>query len=73
MTNKNQTETATNADGIQIEEPQPYQGFSSGSTDNPSISLLKPLNRSTTAISSKTPSSLRPNFRTAEMWTPSQY
>ncbi len=57
----------TNADGIQTAEPQPYQGFSSGSTDKPSMSLLKPLNRSTTAMSSNTPSSSKPNFRTAEM------
>ncbi len=62
-----------NAHGIQALEPQPYQGFSSGSTDRPSISLLKPAKRSTTAISSSTPSSSNPSFRTAEMWTPSQY
>ncbi len=54
-------------------QPQPYQGLSSGSTCKPSMSLLKPLNRSTTAMSSRTPSSSRPNFRTAEVCTPSQY
>ena len=51
---------------------QPYQGFSSGSTRSPSTSLLNPLNRSTTAISSSIPSSSRPRFRTAEVCTSSQ-
>ena len=51
---------------------QPYQGFSSGSTRSPSTSLLNPLNRSTTAISSRMPSSSRPRFRTAEVCTSSQ-
>ena len=52
---------------------QPYHGFSSGSTRRPSISLLKPLKRSTTAISSTIASSFSPSFRTAEVWTSSQY
>jgi hypothetical protein len=34
--------------------------------------LLKPQNKSTTAINSSTPSSLRPSFCTAEVWTCSQ-
>ncbi len=53
--------------------PHPYQGFSSGSTCRPSSSLLSPLNKSTTAISSTIPSSSRPSFRAAEICTLSQY
>ncbi len=66
-------ETAGSAHGTQAPDPQPYHGFSSSSTRRPSRSLLNPQNRSTTAISSRTPSSLRPNFCTAEVWTCSQY
>jgi hypothetical protein len=36
------------------------------------MSLLKPLNRSTTDINSKTPSSSNPSFRAAEVCTSSQ-
>ena len=61
-----------NAHGIQTAEPHPYQGFSSRSTCKPSINLLKPLNRSTTAMSSSTASSSKPNFCTAEVCTASQ-
>lgn len=61
-----------NAHGIQTAEPHPYQGFSSRSTRKPSINLLKPLNRSTTAMSSSTASSSKPNFCTAEVCTASQ-
>ena len=63
---------SVNAHGTQAPDPQPYQGFSSGSTRRPSTSLLKPLKRSTTAINSRTASSLSPNFCTAEVWTCSQ-
>jgi len=62
-----------NAYSTQVLYPQPYQGFSSASTRNPSINLLKPLIKSTTAISSSTASSSNPDFCTAEVWTPSQY
>lgn len=61
-----------NAPGVQAPVPQPYQGFSSGSTCRPSMSLLKPPNRSTTAMSSRTASSSNPSFCTAEVWTCSQ-
>ena len=61
------------AHGTHAPDPQPYHGFSSSSTRRPSRSLLKPLKRSTTAISSSTPLSFRPNFCTAEVWTCSQY
>jgi hypothetical protein len=49
--------------------PQPYHGFSSGSTWRPVSSLLNPAKRSTTAMSSVIPSSSSPSFRTAEVWT----
>ena len=65
-------EIPVNAHGTQAPEPQPYQGFSSGSSFRPSASLQKPLKRSTTAISSSTASSSSPNFCTAEVWTVSQ-
>jgi hypothetical protein len=60
------------AHGTQAGHPQPYQGLSSGSTRKPSISLLNPLNRSTTAINSRTASSSSPSFCTAEVCTRSQ-
>ena len=53
--------------------PQPYHGFSSGSTWSPLRRLLNPLNRSTTAIISTMASSSNPSFRTAEVWTLIQY
>lgn len=61
------------AHGIYTAAPHPYQGFSSGSTCKPSINLLNPLNRSTTAISSRTAASSNPSFCTAEVCTWSQY
>lgn len=57
----------------QLSYPHPYHGLSSGSTCRPSISLQKPLNRSTTAINSTTASSSRPSFCTAEVCTLIQY
>lgn len=61
------------AHGIYTAAPQPYQGFSSGSTCRPSINLLNPLNKSTTAMSSSTAASSNPSFCTAEVCTWSQY
>lgn len=65
-------EACVRAHGTQAGHPQPYQGFSSSSTRKPSISLLNPLNRSTTAINSRTASSSSPSFCTAEVCTRSQ-